>query len=104
MLLAVMLTFLENILIKRTGDFMRCDCCPAARDDSGYEHDATEYWCAVGEEEREFADGSVGCLRRSVEKLKEDMKIQSDLECEAFAEECSSFLEFLEKQNQQENL
>lgn len=80
---------------------MRCDSCLAAKDDSGYEHNATEFWCAVGEEEREFADGSVGCLRRSVEKLKQDMKIQSELECEAFAEECGKFLEFIESQENQ---
>ena len=80
---------------------MRCDCCPAARDDSGYEHDAEEFWCAVGEEEIEFKDGSIGCRRRSVEKLKADIKEASDLEVEAFVEECGKFLEFIEGQEGQ---
>ena len=78
---------------------MRCDCCPAARDDSGYEHSATEYWCAVGEEDVEFKDGSTGCRRRSLTKLDKDIKIISEIESKAFVAECKSFLEFLEKQS-----
>lgn len=77
---------------------MRCEECIALKDDSGYEHSATESWCAVGEEEREFADGSVGCMRKSVEKLKRDMKMQAEMENQAFAEECGRFVEFMETQ------
>lgn len=74
---------------------MRCEHCIALKNDGGYEHDAEEYWCAVGEEEIEFTDGTLGCRRRSVEKLKRDMKVANELECEAFAEECGRFLDFL---------
>ena len=77
---------------------MRCDGCIALRNDSGYEHDATEFWCAVGEQEREFSDGSIGCMRKSIEKLKRDMKIQDAIDTEAFAEECGRFVEFIENQ------
>ena len=77
---------------------MKCENCIALRNDSGYEHDATEFWCAVGEEEIEFSDGSIGCMRKSVEKLKRDMKMQDEIETEAFVEECERFVDFVEKQ------
>lgn len=74
---------------------MKCNNCIALRSDEGYECYATEWWCAVGEEEIEFADGSIGCLRRSKEKIKRDMKRYGKLENNAFDEECKHFLEYL---------
>ena len=76
---------------------MKCEHCIALRDDSGYEHNATEWWCVVGEEEREFADGSIGCTRRSVQKLKRDIDAQNKIEQEAFAKECDSFMDWIEQ-------
>jgi hypothetical protein len=74
---------------------MKCEYCIALRNDSGYEHSATEFWCAVGEEEIEFADGSIGCMRRSIQKLKRDIEIQDKIEQEAFAEECGNFIDWI---------
>ena len=76
---------------------MKCEDCIALRNDSGYEHSATEFWCAVGEEEFEFADGSIGCKRRSVEKLKRDIEAQNKIEKEAFIEECVNFVNWVEQ-------
>lgn len=73
---------------------MRCEHCIALIDDGGYERDATEWWCAVGEEEVEFADGTIGCKRRSIDKLKRDMETQIKIEEEAFVKECDDFWEF----------
>lgn len=75
---------------------MKCDICPALQDDSGFEHSATECWCALGEEPIEFADGSEGCNRKSVEKIKRDMKLQAEVENEAFAKECGEFMNWLD--------
>lgn len=75
---------------------MKCDNCIALYSDYEYERYATEYYCAVGEEIIEFADGSAGCLRKSKEKLKRDIKIQDELEAQAFVEECKCFLEYLD--------
>ena len=74
---------------------MKCEHCIALRDDSGYEQYATDWWCAVGEEEIEFADGSIGCKRRSIQKLKRDIETQSKIECEAFAKECGRFVDWV---------
>mgnify|MGYP003301849014 CR=1 FL=1 len=76
---------------------MRCEHCIALRDDSGYEHNATEWWCAVGEEEIEFADGTIGCKRRSIQKLKRDIEIQNKIEQEAFIKECGSFVDWVKE-------
>ena len=76
---------------------MKCEHCIALRDDSGYEHNATEWWCTVGEEEREFADGSIGCARRSIQKLKRDIAAQNKIEQEAFTKECESFMDWIEQ-------
>lgn len=76
---------------------MKCNDCVALCSDEGYECYATEWWCAVAEEQIEFADGSVGCLRRSKEKLERDMKRYDELECSEFAEECKCLLEYLSK-------
>lgn len=76
---------------------MRCEHCIALRDDSGYEHNATEWWCAVGEGEIEFADGTIGCKRRSIQKLKRDIEIQNKIEQEAFIKECGSFVDWVKE-------
>ena len=76
---------------------MKCEHCIALRNDSGYEHSATEFWCAVGEEEVEFADGSIGCGRRSIQKLKRDIEIQNKIEEEAFVQECGSFVNWVKE-------
>ena len=76
---------------------MRCEHCIALRDDSGYEHNATEWWCAVDEEEIEFADGTIGCKRRSIQKLKRDIEIQNKIEQEAFTKECGSFVDWVKE-------
>jgi len=77
---------------------IRCIGCVASRSDEGYEHSATEWWCAVGKETIEFADGGLGCHRRSVGKLQKDIKIQSKIESKAFAEECVRMFEFFERE------
>ena len=77
---------------------MKCENCIALRDDSGYERDATECWCAVGEEDIEFADGSIGCKRRSIQKLKRDIDIQNRIENEAYVKECEKFIDWMEGQ------
>lgn len=64
---------------------MKCEYCIALMDDSIYGHEATEWWCGVGEGEREFADGSIGCNRRSIDKLKRDMKHKYSLDDEWFS-------------------
>ena len=76
---------------------MKCDHCIALRNDSGYERDATEWWCAVGEEEKEFADGSVGCNRKSIQKLKRDIVTEDKIEERAFVKECRNFLEYVDQ-------
>lgn len=77
---------------------MKCENCIALRNDSGYEHNATEFWCAVGEEEIEFADGSIGCKRGSIQKLKRDIEAQDKIAEEAFVQECDSFIDWIERE------
>lgn len=56
---------------------MKCDNCYALLQE-GYEY--PEYYCGLGEYEVEFADGSIGCRRKSVSKIKDDLKTQRELE------------------------
>lgn len=79
---------------------MRCDNCIALKNDSGYERNATEWWCAVGEEEIEFADGTIGCKRRSITKLKKDMEVQDKIEEQAIIKEYEDFVDFITKTNE----
>ena len=71
---------------------MKCECCDALVD---FENNYV-YYCAVGEEQREFADGSLGCSRRSKEKLKKDLKRENELILKSFAEECKYCVEYFE--------
>jgi len=72
---------------------MKCENCPALGNNSGYEHDADEWWCNLGEEDKEFNDGSTGCNRKSLSKIKRDLEIARKIDAEAFATECGKFCE-----------
>lgn len=82
---------------------MKCENCIALRNDSGYEHSATEFWCAVGEEEIEFADGSIGCKRRSEQKLKRDIEVQDKIAEEVLAQEYGSFVDWIEQEKMEDD-
>lgn len=79
---------------------MRCECCIALRCDTSYEYGDVDCWCAVGEEEIEFTDGTIGCRRRSINKLKKDIETQRKIEEEAFVKEAEAFYEFTVEVNE----
>lgn len=72
---------------------MKCDNCLAL---ICFENDCDCY-CGVGESIYEFADGSLGCHRRSKEKLDRDFKRECDFIQKVFAEECKQFVEYVER-------
>jgi len=79
---------------------MKCSYCPANRNDS-YEY--PEYYCALGVNEDdtiEFKDGEYGCRRRSYDKINADLKIQDEIEGEAFAEMAKGMVEFWESEKE----
>lgn len=78
---------------------MKCDNCPAQFKE-GYEYPG--YYCGLGEEDREFYDGSVGCNRKSRNKIKKDLEIVRKIDNEAFAYECGKMVEFWESENMKE--
>ena len=63
---------------------MKCKNCPALRSNCGYEQNADDWWCAVGEESFEFKNGEIGCFRKSTNKLEKDIKQADKCELEAF--------------------
>jgi hypothetical protein len=75
---------------------VRCDSCPALLKE-GYEY--PEGYCGLGEEEKEFFNGTFGCNRRSTTKIEKDLKNAQELEIEAFAEECGRMVEFWENED-----
>lgn len=82
---------------------MKCKNCIASRSDGDYY--SPSYWCAVGEkEEIEFKDGSIGCRRKSIEKLKKDIKDTSELEEQLFLDECEKFIEFMEEKEKENEI
>lgn len=82
---------------------MKCDCCPALNNDEGYEHSAEDWWCELGETEHEFKDGSCGCKRKSIEKIKADLKACREIENEAFADECGKMVDFFKNADIEQN-
>ena len=57
---------------------MRCYDCIALEVTHGYETGGTDERCVVGEPEHEFKDGGFGCRRRSIDKLKKDIKTENE--------------------------
>lgn len=79
---------------------MRCRSCPALRT-SGYEY--PEEYCGLGIDDAdtiEFQDGDSGCKRRSVDKIISDLKIEDEIESQAFADEAKSFVEFMNNEKE----
>jgi hypothetical protein len=77
---------------------MKCCNCPALRTE-GYEYPET--YCGLGisdEDTIEFKDGELGCKRISIDKILKDLKIQDEIESEAFAFEAERFVDFMEKE------
>lgn len=75
---------------------MKCNGCDALIQE-GFEY--PEDYCGLGEELKEFNDGSVGCNRKSVNKIRKDLEIARKIDNEAFANECGRMVEFWEKEN-----
>lgn len=65
---------------------MKCQHCPALRTE-GYE--CPEEYCALGVSDNntvEYKDGNCGCKRHSIDKIISDLKIQDEIEGQAFAD------------------
>lgn len=77
---------------------MLCKNCPASCDNSGYEHDADDWWCGLGEDMESGYQEECGCKRRSLEKIKRDLKVETEKTNEAFAHECGEMVKYYEEQ------
>lgn len=63
------------------GEILRCINCPAA------EIDAEDISCKIYEDQRELGNShEYGCSRRSIEKIKKDIKKQLNEEIKALEE------------------
>lgn len=57
---------------------MRCYNCIALEVTHGCETGATDECCLVGEPEHELKNGEFGCRRRSIEKLRNDIRLANE--------------------------
>jgi hypothetical protein len=73
---------------------MKCINCPALCRE-GYEY--PEEYCFLGEEDIEFKDGSIGCHRKSISKIKRDLKIAREIDAEAFAYEAGRMVKYFDE-------
>lgn len=73
---------------------MYCKHCPALVEP--YNIYEEEEYCALYEDEREFLNGEVGCLRRSVKKIESDLKNRWSKQAREYAEECEKFTNYME--------
>lgn len=73
---------------------MKCKNCPALLEDCG---EYTEYCCGLGEEEIEFNDNSIGCMRKSKEKIKRDLKTQREINEPEIIKQMGDMADFLSK-------
>ena len=77
---------------------MQCNNCPALKIE-GYEY--PEYYCGLGVQDNnliEFKNGEYGCMRRSISKIKKDLKIQIEIENKAFVEFARDFVKYIEEE------
>ena len=71
---------------------MKCYDCIALELICGNECDGTDAICMAGEPDREFKDGSFGCFRRSIPKLKKDIAAFNKRRAEEMGAMAESFM------------
>lgn len=76
---------------------MKCEDCPALSDNAGYEHSADDWWCDLGEDMESGPSDDFGCMRRSLEKIKRDLKIAHEQDSKAFAQQCAEMVAYFEE-------
>lgn len=80
---------------------MKCEECPAFQNNGCYEHNADDFWCALGEDMESGPYDELGCNRKSMDKIEKDLNISSKFNDKAFSEQCKDFREFCENKEKE---
>ena len=78
---------------------MNCDYCNACQSDAGYEHDATEYWCELGQDNESGPDEEeLGC-NLTEEEIEKALPEAREADEKAFVKQCDDYMKYVNDVN-----